>query len=86
MTNAEFYAHVVGHCNIYTHTHTHHAFFQADMGNWFYKKQPIENATNIPSMSKVLYVKMTVAHNDINEIFRDILKVYANLSNKQLCL
>lgn len=37
-------------------------------------------------MSKVLYVKMTVAHNDINETFRDILKVYANISIKQLCL
>lgn len=40
IANAEVYSHVVGHCNIYIY----HALFQVDMGNWFYKKQSIDNA------------------------------------------
>lgn len=40
-------------------------------GIYFVEKQHLENATDSPSMSKVLHIKMIIAHNDNTEALKD---------------
>lgn len=40
-------------------------------GIYFVEKQHLENATDSPSMSKVLHIKMIIAHYDNTEALKD---------------
>lgn len=41
------------------------------MGDYFVEKQHLENATDSPSMSKVLHINMVIAQSDNTEALKD---------------
>lgn len=51
--------------------HAHNKYlFKLILGIYFIENQPIENDINSPSMSKVLYTKIPIAHNDNTEALK----------------
>ena len=64
---------------IYVYIHTQVFFFNLTLGIYFVEKQHVENAINSPSMSKVLYIKMTIAPNDNTEAVKDTLTDQTNV-------
>ena len=64
---------------VYMYIYTQVFSFNLTLGIYFVEEQRVENAIHSPSMSKVLYIKMTVASNDNTEAVKDTLTDQTNV-------